>query len=91
MTKTAKPNFITRLQAAVEVHQEEFGYPYVSLKVLQAELDMDPEEFQADLKKALKAAQIRMTPLPEPVQAALPPNASPVVMDGQAYVSLAIN
>jgi hypothetical protein len=91
MTKTAKPNFITRLQAAVEAHKEEFGYPYVSLKVLQAELDMEPETFQADLKKALKAAQIRMTPLPEPVQAALPASASPVVMDGQAYVSLAIN
>jgi hypothetical protein len=87
----AKPNFLTRLQAAVEAHQEEFGYPYVSLKVLQAELDMDPQAFQADLIKALKAAQIRMTPLPEPVQAALPANAAPVVIDGQAYVSLAIN
>ena len=87
----AKSNFITRLQAAVEAHQEEFGYPYVSLKVLQAELDMEPQAFQADLAKALKAAQIRMTPLPEPVQAALPANAAPVVIDGQAYVSLAIN
>jgi hypothetical protein len=87
----AKSNFITRLQAAVEAHQEEFGYPYVSLKVLQAELDMDPQAFQADLAKALKSAQIRMTPLPEPVQAALPANAAPVVIDGQAYVSLAIN
>ncbi|MGA7952955.1 MAG: hypothetical protein WCA07_05470 [Gloeobacterales cyanobacterium] len=87
----AKTNFITRLQAAVEAHQEEFGYPYVSLKVLQAELDMESQAFQADLAKALKAAQIRMTPLPEPVQAALPTNAAPVVIDGQAYVSLAIN
>jgi hypothetical protein len=87
----SKPNFITRLQAAVEAHQEEFGYPYVSLKVLQAELAIEPQAFQADLAKALKAAQIRMTPLPEPVQAALPANAAPAVIDGQAYVSLAIN
>ncbi len=87
----AKPNFLTRLQAAIEAHKEEFGYPYVSLKVLQSELDMEPQAFQADLAKALKAAQIRMTPLPEPVQAALPANAAPVVIDGQAYVSLAIN
>ncbi len=87
----AKSNFITRLQAAVEAHREEFGYPYVSLKVLRAELAIEPEAFQADLAKALKAAQIRMTPLPEPVQAALPANAEPTIIDGQAYVSLAIN
>jgi hypothetical protein len=87
----AKPNFLTRLQAAVEAHQEEFGYPYVSLKALQAELDMEPQAFQADLTKALNAAQIRMTPLPEPVLAALPASAAPVIIDGQAYVSLAIN
>jgi hypothetical protein len=87
----AKPNFITKLQAAVEAHKEEFGYPYVSLKVLRADLDMEPQAFQADLAKALKAAQIRMTPLPEPLQAALPANAAPIVIDGQAFVSLAIN
>lgn len=87
----AKSNFITRLQAAVEAHREEFGYPYVSLKVLRVELDMEPQAFQADLTKALKATQIRMTPLPEPVQAALPANAEPIIIDGQAYVSLAIN
>jgi hypothetical protein len=87
----AKPNFITKLQAAVEAHKEEFGYPYVSLKVLRAELDMEPQAFQADLAKALKAAQIRMTALPETVQAALPANAAPIVIDGQAFVSLAIN
>ncbi len=87
----AKSNFITRLQAAVEAHREEFGYPYVSLKLLRTELAMEPQAFQADLAKALKAAQIRMTPLPEPVQAALPANAEPMIIDGQAYVSLAVN
>lgn len=87
----AKSNFITRLQAAVEAHREEFGYPYVSLKALRTELAIEPEAFQADLDKALKAAQIRMTPLPEPVQAALPANAEPMIIDGQAYVSLAVN
>jgi hypothetical protein len=91
MANSSKSNFITRLQAAVEAHQEEFGYPYVSLKLLQAELDMESEAFQADLTKALKTAQIRMTPLPEPVQAALPASTSPVLIDGLAYVSLAIN